>query len=81
MEEQRANLGPKYAIRLADLRGWHIITAVCSACRRRAQMRLWELTARHPGHTHLIDVERRLRCRHCGNREGNSVYVTIADRE
>lgn len=44
-------------------------------------MRLWELTARHPGHEHLVDVERKLRCRRCGSRQGNRVYVTVVERE
>ena len=81
MGERTGNLGPKYAIRLDQLRGWHVLTAVCPECRRRTQMRLWELTGRHPGHTHLTDVEKKLRCRQCGNCVGNKVYVTIADRE
>ena len=51
MPEQRANLGPKYAIRLGDLRNWHLLTAVCGACRHRRQMRLWQLKARHPDDT------------------------------
>jgi hypothetical protein len=47
-------------------------------CEHRMQMRLWELTACHPTHTHFIGVESRLRCCHCGNRGGNKVYVTVA---
>lgn len=78
MPEQRANLGPKYAIRLSDLRNWHLLTATCGVCRHRRQVRLWQLKARHPGYTHLIDVERKLRC---GNRANNHVLVEIADRD
>lgn len=80
MRERNANIGPRYAIRLDQLRGWHVLTAVCSECRHRASMRLWEVTRGLPGHTYLMDVEDRLRCRHCGNREGNRIYVTLADR-
>ena len=32
--ERNKNIGPRYAIRLRDLRGWHIVTAVCGQCRR-----------------------------------------------
>ena len=81
MSEQNGNLGPRYAVRLDQLRNWHVLTAVCPECRHRVGMRLWQLTARHPGHEHLIDVEKRLRCRRCGNRTGNRIYVTIADRD
>ena len=42
------------------------------------QLRPWELIAHHPGHTHLTDVEPKLRCRRCGNRAGNKIYVTVA---
>jgi len=28
-----------------------------------------------------MDLERRLRCRSCGNREGNRILVTMASRE
>ena len=30
--EQTENIGPKHAIRLADLREWHIVTATCFKC-------------------------------------------------
>ena len=30
--EQKENIGPQHAIRLADLREWHVITAVCFKC-------------------------------------------------
>ena len=30
--EQRENIGPKHAIRLSDLREWHIITETCFKC-------------------------------------------------
>jgi hypothetical protein len=30
--EQSENIGPKYAIRLRDLRQWHLITARCFQC-------------------------------------------------
>lgn len=81
MPEQRANLGPKYAIRLGDLRNWHVLTAVCSACRHQRQVRLWQLKARHPDHVWLTDIERRLRCMRCGHRRNNTVLVEIADQE
>ena len=30
--EHSENIGPKYAIRLDDLRHWHIVTARCFKC-------------------------------------------------
>lgn len=81
VREQNENIGSRHAVRLDQLRGWHVLTAVCGTCKRRAQMRLWQLTARNPGHVHLINLEAKLVCRQCGSRKGNRVYVTLASRE
>ena len=81
MAEQNTNIGPRYAVRLSDLERWHVLTAVCSACRHRRQMRLWQLLAGRPPYTHLTDVEAKLRCQRCGNREDNRVLVTMAARD
>jgi DNA-directed RNA polymerase subunit RPC12/RpoP len=53
----------------------------CPECLHRIRMRLWQLTARHPGHSHLLDIEKKVRCSGCGYRIGNRIYVTIADRD
>ena len=78
MQERRANIGPRYAIRLRDLKPQHIITAVCPACRHKATMRLWEITRGRGDYTYLTAVERSLRCRRCGDRGGARLYVTVA---
>jgi hypothetical protein len=44
-------------------------------------MRPQELAARNLGHVHPHDLATRLVCRHCGGREGNRVYVTLARRD
>jgi hypothetical protein len=81
MREQNANIGPRYAVRLRDLRNWHVLTAVCGGCRHRCRVWLWQLKARHPDHARLTDIELKLRCLHCGNRAGNRVLVTVADQD
>lgn len=81
MGEQRPNIGPRYAVRLSDLRPWYLLTAVCIICRHRRQMRLWQLKAGRPEHAWLMDVEDRLRCQRCGNREGNRVLVTVSNSD
>ncbi len=83
--EQRENkngpgIGPRYAIRLADLRDWHVIGVICEGCRHRARVPPKLLTAGRPGHTRLIDLERKLVCSACGNRHGNRLSVTMMDR-
>ena len=74
------NISPRYAIRLADLHNWHVVTATCLLCRRRATVALASLTRGRPGHTRLIDLERRLRCAACGNRHGNTLEVSRKPR-
>jgi DNA-directed RNA polymerase subunit RPC12/RpoP len=81
MVERSANIGPRHAVRLSDLERWHVLTAVCRECRHRRQMRLWQLTAGRPHYTHLTEIEGRLRCQKCGNRESNRVLVTMAERD
>lgn len=34
-----------------------------------------------PPYTRLVDIERKLRCDGCGNREGNTLSVTMAPRD
>lgn len=43
-EQSRNSIDLKYVTRLGDLRNWHLLTAVCSACRHQRQVRLWQLT-------------------------------------
>ena len=81
MLEQKTNIGPRHAVRLRDLRNGHLLTAVRGPRRHQAWLRLWQLTAGQPGHARLIDIEARLRCQRCGNRTGNRVLVSIAERD
>jgi hypothetical protein len=78
--EQKENIGPKYAIRLSDLREWHLVTVTCFKCRYHAELAASFLTWERPPHTYLTELERKLRCSHCGNREGNTLVVRAAPR-
>lgn len=86
MEHSR-NIPPRYAIRLGDLRHWHVVTVTCPACGHKGRLDAASLSRGRPGrppppgHTRLMDLERRLRCRHCGNRDDNRILVTLAARE
>ena len=81
MSEQRASLGPRYAIRLGQLKPWHILMAKCWVCGHRRQLRIWQLKAVLPEHRRenawLTDVEKRLFCQRCGNRYENQVLVLV----
>jgi ribosomal protein L37E len=85
--EQSWNIPPRYAIRLGDLRHWHVVTVTCPACGHKGRLDAATLGRTRPGrpslpdHTRLMDLERRLRCRRCGNRDDNRILVTLAPRE
>ena len=81
MGERNANIGPRYAVRLLDLRPYHILTASCSHCRHKQTKRLWEITAGMPPHTFLSDMEQRLRCRRCGSRGDARLLVTVSEED
>jgi hypothetical protein len=78
--EQSKNIGPKYAIRLRDLRSWHRITARCFRCCHTHEFTADFLAWERPRHSFLTELERKLRCTLCGNREGNTLDVRVMSR-
>ena len=80
MEHPENILGPKYAIRMRDLRHWHIVTAECLQCRHETEFTGDFLAWERSPHTYLTDLQRKLRCTRCGNREGNTLSVRMAAR-
>jgi DNA-directed RNA polymerase subunit RPC12/RpoP len=81
MGEQRANIPPRYAVRLSDLRPYHILTAVCPFCGHKARKRIWQITVGLSPHTRLIDIDDRLRCMRCGSRGHATLLVTVTEDE
>lgn len=79
MTEQNANLGPRYAIKLRQLKRYHILRASCPFCRHTATMRLWQLKSRFDESTSLVDIERRLRCLRCGERGEARLLVLVSE--
>jgi DNA-directed RNA polymerase subunit RPC12/RpoP len=79
--EQKGNIPPRYAIRLGDLRHWHVVTVTCPTCGHKGRVDATALGRGRPDHTRLMDLERKLRCRQCGNREDNRILVSMASRE
>jgi ribosomal protein L37E len=67
-------------IRLDDLRAWHVVFATCAACGSRTHMAAKVLEHGRPPHTKLRDLERKLRCSRCGNRQGDTLTVSMAPR-
>jgi hypothetical protein len=78
--ERSKNIPPRYAIRLSDLRAWHVIIAACPVCGRRTRISIDRLQQGRPPYTRLVDLERKLRCGSCRNRQDNSLTMSIAPR-
>jgi hypothetical protein len=78
--EQTGNLPTRYALRLDDLRAWHVIVATCAACRRRAHVAAALLQHGRPPYARVLDLEQKLCCSGCGNRRGNTLTVSMAPR-
>jgi len=68
-------IGPKYAIRLGDLRPWHVLQVTCFSCRHVATVSPAPLLQRFGEHQRLSELEDRFRCTECDHRGGNSVKV------
>jgi hypothetical protein len=79
--EQTKNVPPRHALRLDDLRPWHVIVATCVVCQRRAHVAAALLHHGRPPYTRVLDVERKLCCTGCGNRRGNTLTVSMAPKE
>ena len=78
--EQNGNIPPRYALRVDDLRPWHVIIATCAACGNRAQVAAALLQHGRPPYSRVRDPERKLCCTGCGNRQGNTLTVSMAPR-
>jgi hypothetical protein len=78
--ERNKNIPPRYAIRLDDLRAWHVVFATCVACGKRTHIDARLLQHRRPPYTRQLDLERKLRCSSCGNRQGNTLSVSMTPR-
>jgi hypothetical protein len=79
--EHNKNIPPRYAIRLVDLRQWHVITVSCPTCGHKGRIQRSALSQGRPIHTRLMDLERRLRCSSCGNRQDNRILVSMEPRQ
>ena len=78
--EHSENIGPRYAIRLGDLRHWHIVTARCFKCSHETEFTGDFIAWERPPHTFLTELQPKLRCTQCGNRVGNMLTVRMAAR-
>lgn len=79
--EQNGNKSTLYALRLADLRRWHRVTAACPSCGRKARLDATSLGRGRPLDSRLGDLEQLLVCMSCGNRRANRLLVAMASRD
>jgi formate dehydrogenase maturation protein FdhE len=79
--EHGPRLPPRYALRLEDLRAWHVVRVSCEVCRHKGEIAPAALGRGQPGYTRLVDLEGRLRCRNCGARGRASLVVDLRPRD
>ena len=80
IDEAAHGLGPKYAIRIADLTDRHIVRACCGACPHTAVVTRWRLLTYRTVWGRLIELEPRLRCTHCRHRGTNVFRIRLRVR-
>ncbi len=73
-------IGPRYQVRLEDLRDWHVIEVTCGRCGREGLLYPSTLRRRLPDYIRLLDLERRYACKGCGNRFGNTWRILEMSR-
>lgn len=78
--KQNKSIGPRYQVRIEDLRDWHVIEVTCGRCGRVGMVYPASLRRRLKGHTRLVGLESRYACKACGNRAGNMWRVLEISR-
>lgn len=78
---ERVTLGPLYSVRLEDLSRAHRLEATCGRCDRRTIIDPALLKVELPGYTRIMDLEKKLKCCGCGNRDYNTLRVGRLTRD
>ena len=68
-------LGPKYDVRLGDLRSWHVIAVTCMACGHVGVVHPGALLRHWSEHTRIVKLEEKMRCTSCRNHLCNTWRV------
>lgn len=63
-----------------DLREWHLVGALCNACRRQATLDRYQLERRFGRNVMIVSLSHRLRCVECGNRKLNHFWISAIRR-
>ena len=76
MEQFRnITLGPRYAVRLEDIKDGHCFRGRCLACAHEKIVTPDTLRGSFPEYTRIIEIEKKLKCEACGNGTGNILTV------
>ncbi len=78
--KQNITIGPRYQVRLEDLRERRVVEITCGRCGRQGKVYPATLRRKLPGHTKLLDLVPRFTCRARRNREGNTWRILALSR-
>jgi transcription elongation factor Elf1 len=81
MEEQNANIGPRFYGSVAALCPDDVLTFACPVCGHQASMEARALIARVSATLLIEEIDARLRCTRCGARgQAQLIAVEAAER-
>jgi hypothetical protein len=66
MPYERVVLGPRYAVRLEDLKAEHAVLIECVGCRHRGLVAPHRLHDRFAGFERMTQIAAAMRCKRCG---------------
>ncbi|MHA7882740.1 hypothetical protein [Nitratireductor rhodophyticola] len=66
---------PDGLIRLKDIQHYYVLGAVCRRCKSIVELDRQDLERRFGRDAAASDLSKRLRCRSCGNGNGNTIMV------
>lgn len=81
MAKDEDRIVPLYAVRVEDLRQWHIVEVTCGQCGRQGGVPLWLIRRHAGGQVRILSMKHKFRCAGCGHKgDDNDVRVRRAPR-
>ncbi|WFU51541.1 hypothetical protein QA637_19965 (plasmid) [Sinorhizobium terangae] len=71
----------EYASTLETLPEWYVLVAKCGKCLHQAPIDRRQIARRRGGRTSLMAIAGMLKCRRCGNAEGNELLLGRLPRD
>jgi hypothetical protein len=81
--ERSGNLpiDPASDITVGDVRSYHRLEVRCRLCKRRSVIDPMILRTRFKDSQRLVELQNKLRCANCGNRDGNQFALRAHSRD